>query len=192
MRKLITAALFALFTQSSLAGWTLDNDASTFNFLSTKKNTATESHTFKQLSGSINDEGSAVVSVKLASVETNITIRNERMQTFLFQIADFASATATLSVDPNLLKNLRAGERKSINSTIALNFHGITKKLPTELMVTTLENHVLQVHTVKPILLIAADFELNDGIEKLRTLAKLSTIDTTVPVTFTLLFQQDN
>ena len=190
MRNLILATLLVLFSPLSLASWQLDNDVSTFNFLSTKKNTATEIHSFKSLNGFISQEGKAEISIALASVETNIAIRNERMKSLLFNIPQFAKATASLSVGPGQLANIQVGKRVVIESTAIVNLHGLSKELPVSLVVSGLENSALQVHTLKPILLKAADFALLDGIEKLRTMAKLNSIDTTVPVTFTLIFQK--
>ena len=58
------------------------------------------------------------------------------------------------------------------------------------IVVSGLKDNGLQVHTLSPILVKAVDFGLIEGIEKLRTVAKLSSIDTTIPVTFTLVFQK--
>ncbi|RLA21360.1 MAG: YceI family protein [Gammaproteobacteria bacterium] len=190
MRNLILSIFFALFSQLSFAAWQLNNTASTFNFLSTKKGAVTENHSFKKLDGLVSNEGKAEISIALASVETNIAIRNGRMNNLLFNIAEFATATASLSVDPELLAGLYAGKRVIIESKVRLNLHGISKELSASLVITGLEGEGLQVHTLTPVLLKAADFGLAAGIEKLRAVAKLSSIDTTVPVTFTLVFQK--
>ncbi len=190
MRNFILAAIFTLFSQLSMASWLLDSDASSLNFLSTKKGTVTEIHSFKKLSGTVSDEGKAEISIPLAAVETNIPIRNERMKEMLFNVPTFSTATATLFVDPVLLANTQVGKRVIIDVNAMIKLHGLKKELPVKLVISGLQNRTIQVHTLVPILLNAADFSLTAGIEKLRTVAKLSSIDTTIPVTFTLIFQK--
>jgi hypothetical protein len=52
--------------------------------------------------------------------------------------------------------------------------------------VTKLANGSLLVNSVKPVIIKAVDFNLVKGIEKLRQLAGLPSISTTVPVSFVL------
>jgi len=77
--KYVLPLALALAAPAALADWQLDNGDSTLDFISVKKSTVGEVHHFKQLSGSITDAGQASVDIELASVETNIPIRNERL-----------------------------------------------------------------------------------------------------------------
>lgn len=190
MRHLILAIFFTLLSQASLADWKLDNNLSTLNFLSTKKGTVTETHSFTRLDGFVSSEGKAEISIDLASVETHIAIRNERMQKLLFNIAKYTTATASLSLNPEQLKALNAGERIVMEPAAVINLHGLSKTVPVKLAVTALEGDKIQVHPLTPLLINAADFGLTAGIEALRTVAKLSSINTVVPTTFTLIFQK--
>lgn len=192
MRKLLTALIFTVVSHMAVADWQLNNEASSLSFLSTKKNAITEVHSFKQLRGSISDDGKANISIALASVETNIAIRNQRMQELLFEVAEFQTAMASLSIEPKLIADLQLGELLSLKSKGTLNLHGSTKELPVDLVITRLRNNTLQVHTLRPLVLNAADFELTSGIEALRTVAKLSSINTAVPVVFTLIFEKQD
>jgi hypothetical protein len=112
------------------------------------------------------------------------------MKGLLFNVATFTTATATLFVDPVLLANTQIGKRVFIDTKAMVKPHRLKKELPVKLVISGLENKTIQVHTLVPILLNAADFGLTAGTEKLRTVAKLSSIDTTVPVPFTLIFQK--
>ncbi len=47
----------------------------------------------------------------------------------------------------------------------------------------------LRASTVAPIMLNTDDFALQDGLEKLRSLASLSSIDSVAPVFFSLVFK---
>ncbi len=190
MKNLLLVTLLALFSQVTFAAWTLNNDASTFNFLSTKKGKITETHSFKKLKGSISDNGDAELVIILGSVETNIDIRNQRMHKMLFEVSKFSSATAKLVIKPSQLSDLSAGEQSIIQTTATINLHGLSKTFSTTLMVTGLKGGNIEVRTVSPIIIRAEDFGLIAGIEKLRAAAKLPSIDTTVPVTFSLLFKK--
>ena len=79
MKFVKIACLAALAPFGAAAGdWTLDGEASKLAFGSVKKDAVGESHHFSGLSGGVAD-GIATISVDLASLETWIDIRNERM-----------------------------------------------------------------------------------------------------------------
>ena len=79
--KSIFCFVTVLFLASSAAAhWELDNNSSTLSFVTVKADHVGEVHTFDQLSGDINDDGSVQITIELASVNTLIDIRNERMQ----------------------------------------------------------------------------------------------------------------
>ena len=84
--KLLTSTLLILAAPLSFAEWTLSPDSSV-KFLSTKNTNITEVHEFTQVSGSVSDQGSAKIAIDLSSVETGIEIRNERMQSMLFNVS---------------------------------------------------------------------------------------------------------
>ena len=75
-----------LLTNGMLAvgEWKVDPTGSHLGFGSVKNDLIAENHSFKEISGTVSDEGLAQIEVTLASVETLIPIRNERMQKMLF------------------------------------------------------------------------------------------------------------
>ena len=81
-----------LLSQAALADWSLNNEVSVLSFVSIKKNTIGETHRFNQLAGAINANGMFKASINLASVNTNIPIRDERMKSMLFDVAKFSQA----------------------------------------------------------------------------------------------------
>jgi polyisoprenoid-binding protein YceI len=190
MKKLMMAALLLLPT-SLWAGdtvapsLTLDASRSAVNIVSIKKGHVAETHHFTQLSGAITGND-AQLTINLASIETGVAKRNERMKQHLFEVATFAHAVAHVTVDPAWL-NLPTGTVKQITTDVAVDLHGVTKTLSTTLTVVATNDGVL-VSTSAPLLLKAADFGLDDGIEKLRTLAKLPSIAHAVPVDVQLYF----
>lgn len=187
LMPLALAALLAL-PASTLADWQLAGDASSVHFVSVKKENIAEKHFFKNLSGSISDDGQAVLTIDLASVETSIPIRNQRMQTMLFETAKFAEATISTKVDVAKLESLRPGQTMSVESAMKLQIHGEEKTETVPLQVTALEGGKLMVATGAPIIVSAVEFKFLEGIDKLRQVAGLKSISPIVPVTATLVF----
>lgn len=191
IKKLILVLTLMLAAVTAQAGYQLDNADSELYFTSIKKDKIAESHTFKQLSGSITEAGAAEVIIDLSSVETYIEKRNGRMKSMLFEINIFPKATVSTNIDANKLKLIKAGDMKSMPVVLTIDLHGQTKQLETTLRVLGLSKGGLLVTTIKPILLNAFDFGLNVGIVKLMEAAKLPQIATAVPVTFSLVFTND-
>lgn len=175
---------------SALADWQLVGSDSSVQFVSVKKSTIAETHSFKGLSGKITDDGKAEVGIELASVETNIPIRNERMQKLLFDTAKFARAVISAQVDTDQLKSLTPGKTMAVSADLDLDVHGSQKTEKAQLQVTGLENGGLLVTTTAPIVINAGDYKLLEGVEKLREIAGLDSISPIVPVTVKLVFTQ--
>lgn len=189
MKKLFVAGLALLASSSAWADWTLNNDYSRLNFVSVKKNMIGETHHFTRLEGSLADNGQLKVSIPLASVETLIPIRNERMQKMLFETKLFPTADISAKVDPKHLK-LKVGESKIISVEADVGLHGVNKMVQTEVMISRLANNKLLVASLKPIIVRPADFGLDKGVDKLMAVAKLPGITHSVPVSFVLSFDK--
>ncbi|WP_448250117.1 YceI family protein [Thalassotalea agariperforans] len=187
MRILLTLVT-CLLSLPSVAHWQLDNENSQLNFVSIKKEAIAEVHTFKALSGQINEQGKVTFAVDLASVETNIAIRNERMTQYLFETDKFAQATFSTEVDKKTLATLKLGESKKVALTGEINLHGVSQSVSTEVLVTKLSDGKVLVNSLQPVIINASTFGLTAGIEKLKSLASLTNISFAVPVTFQLSF----
>jgi len=191
IKQWIIAAIFLLPTavwagdQPQAKQWQLDQQRSTLNFVSIKKGSVGEVHHFDRISGDISAD-KATFRIDLSSVNTGIAIRNERMQKHLFHVSQFATATATLTINPALLAT-KKGTMQRIDQDVQLSLHGVTTTIKASLLVVGMDDGVM-IMSAQPIMLKAADFWLTDGIEKLRTLAKLPSIAQLVPVTFQLYF----
>ena len=188
MKHITAALLLILCTSNAAADWTLDAQQSQLNFISIKKNSIGESHSFQQLSGSIKNE-QAVVYIALASVETGIEIRNTRMQNLLFKSAQNPLATFSYELPTTLLNDLARPVGQAIELKGELTLNGKTLPINATVRAVQSENS-LRVTTLQPILLNAADFDLVPGIQALQEVAKLSAIATSIPVTFDVSFTQ--
>ncbi|MGR5094115.1 YceI family protein [Vibrio maritimus] len=190
MIRLGTLLVAFAVTFSSHAEWMLDSSNSTLKFVSTKSNSVSEIHHFEGMTGTISDDGKATLVIDLASVETNIPIRNERMQTMLFNVADFAKATVSTVVDMSELDNSDIGGIYSIVNDVTVDLHGKQKTYPTKLTVMKISEDKVVIVSTDPMIIQAADFGLDVGIEKLREVAGLPSIATSVPLTFVLVYNQ--
>ena len=179
----------ALLAGSAQAQWSLDNSASTLSFVTVKADHVGEVHTFDQLSGSIDDRGNVEIMVELASVNTLIDIRNERMQSMLFETNLFPRAMITGDVDLASFVEMSPGASITAQVEFELDIHGVSNSYNTELIVTRLANGVVA-STSKPIIVTAASHGLVDGVEALREIAGLPSISRSVPVTFNVVFDE--
>mmetsp|Transcript_6062 Transcript_6062/g.9732 ORF Transcript_6062/g.9732 Transcript_6062/m.9732 type:complete len:194 (-) Transcript_6062:54-635(-) len=184
---LLISILSIAYSKTSFADWQLDNGQSLLNFISTKNQHINESHAFTRLSGNLSENGMVSVMIDLASIETNIPIRNKRMQTYLFNVKDTPSATLSAQI-PTKLLNLQKGQSvlMQVNSTITIN--AVAADYDVHVRVAKLENGDISATTVKPILVQAASHKLVPGLDKLKELAGLYGIGFVSPVTFSVVF----
>ena len=169
--------------------WQLAADQSNVGFVSVKAGNVGEAHSFKKLSGSVEPDGTVAVAIDLASVDTGIDIRNQRMRDMLFEVANFPDAKLTAKIDPNAIKALKPGERKTIAVPVTLDLHGTTNAIEAPLTVTRLAGDSVLVETAKPLIIDASAVGLEAGVGKLQEVAKLPAISTAVPVTASLVFK---
>ena len=191
MRVLTVLALGVVLASPAYAGWTLDNDASRINFVSTKANTAAEVHTFGTLDGQVDDDGNATLSIDLNTVDTAIEIRDERMRNILFETAQFPTATLAATVDMAAVAGLSAGETTELTTEGQLMVHGTTSSVTFDISVSRLGEDRILVASRKPLIVNASQVGLLAGVEKLREVAGLPSISPAVPVSFVLAFDRE-
>ena len=188
-RITILVCLIASFNVSSaFAQWTLNNDNSQLSFVSIKAGNIGEVHKFGQLTGELTSEGQLTVEVELASVDTLIPIRDDRMQQLLFETDTFPTATFTASIDMAAVNAVEVGSSKSLDISGDLKIRDRTTSISPKVMVTRIAEGAVLVNTLQPLLLNADAVGLTDGVEKLREIAGLPSISSAVPVTFVLTF----
>lgn len=186
---LLATALLISALPVMAAKLTLINDESQLNFVSIKKDKVAEVHYFKSLKGNIN-KGKLTLNIDLTSVETNIPIRNQRMQEMLFETSTFTKAVLTSNIDMNKVNKLNVGESTILNQPVTLNLHGQTQPLTSLIKVVALKNNKYLAVSLKPVVINASQFNLVKGIQKLQHVAKLPSIATAVPVSFSLTFEK--
>lgn len=173
------------------AAWTLDNDSSQVSFVSVKAGDAGEVHRFTEISGELSSGGNASVTIQLASVDTLIPLRDERMRELLFQTNLFPTASLSTNIDMDALNAIEPGDSMDMAANLTLELHGQQLSLAAEMIVARLGNDRLMVSSRKPVIVNAASVDLVNGIEALREIANLPSISKAVPVSFVLTFNQD-
>ncbi len=189
IRTLSSALIACGLAFPAAADWKMDTDTSVLHFLSTKNAQVTEVHKFDDFDGSLSDAGRLMVNVDLSSVNTAIDIRNKRMQEMLFQVTKYAQATFEADLPENMM-NLKDGEVMNGKVDGILTLHG--KAVPTSFSIkaSRVSEDTLTVSTTAPTLIKAESFGLAGGVSALQKIAGLKSITTTVPVTFSVTFNQ--
>lgn len=170
------------------ASWALDSTASRIAFASIKAGEVIETHFFPGLTGEITSEGQALVSVPLDQVETKIDLRNERMRDMFFETGEFPIATIQTSVNAQDYSDLETGERRQTEIDGTLSLHGVEAPIFVDAYVTRIAPTRIEIESAEPVIVYVSDFGLEAGLEALREVAGLPSITSSVPVTFTFVF----
>jgi len=197
MKKIIFLALLVVsnvviaklnFVTTSHPGqWVLNNKASTLNFITSKNASKTEVQTFKKLRGHIADT-KVSMTVDLNSVDTGIEIRDERIRELFFDIVHFPTAEISITLNKSDLKFIKQGQAKILKLDADIELQGEVQTIPVELQIVALDKNQLLVFSRLPVIVDLKNFNLLKGVNALREIAKLQSINTTIPVTFSLLF----
>ncbi len=177
-------------TIAATGPWHLVPAQSHLGFISVKKGTMVETHHFGEFSGLVSVEGVANITVNLDSVQTNIDIRDERMRGLLFETDKFPLAKISSKIDLAQFATLMIGESKTFSQNISVNLHANTADYEVDFMVTRLGDNKISVASQSPVVLDIEDFDLQDGLDKLRNLASLSSITPQVPISFSVVFER--
>ena len=190
--KTILAAAMTLSLASAghAQDWTLDSEASKLSFGSVKSDRVGEVHSFEQIEGRVSSSGDVKLDIDLASVNTFIEIRDERMIEHLF--GGGTTATLTAKIDMSKLSALEVGETKTLFLDGSFSFLDRDVAIDTEVFVARLTESRVLVTTSDMIFLGTEDLGIDDGIVTLIDIMSLSGITRTAPVTFRLVFHADD
>ncbi|WP_462156595.1 YceI family protein [Pseudoalteromonas sp. GB56] len=184
LKSLLVPAMLISSTQA-FAAWQVENEHSRVNFVSVKNNAVAENHHFKSIAGELSDDGKFSLEIDLASVETQIPIRNERMQKFLFNTVEFPTMTVSADVKA-LLDEVKAKGWAQAEVAAQLALHGQEKTQTINLIATLDKKNKIVVSSLTPVLVNPSDFSLMAGIDELQKIAGLQSITRAVPVSFVL------
>mgnify|MGYP002713247214 CR=1 FL=1 len=186
---LLTGLFFSSpFSIMAHADWVLDPETSHLVYGSIKKNSIGENNHFQKIESRISEKGEIILMIDLASVETWVDIRNDRMKEFIFKTARFPVATLRGQVDMNKFREMPIGSQMIFDMDFELGLNGLTQPIEAELVIIRLAKDQIIVLNQEIIFLDAEKFNLLPGLKKLEELAELPSISTIVPVVFRLTF----
>jgi len=188
------ALALSMAASSTYAAWRVDSTQSTFSFVTAKAGAPgtggiEEVQAFKQIGGTLGDDGKLQFAVDLASVETHIPLRNDRLKNLLFRVADYPQAVFTGSVDTHRFDALPVGASADVELGGQLTIVGQTRPLTANLRVVKLEADSLLVGTRMPIVVNLKDYGLQDGVEALRNVMNLDVLASSAPVSFSVVLR---
>ena len=163
-------------------------DNSGIQFVSIKNNTIGEVSHFETISGTVGDQGAVAVRVALDSVETNIGIRNDRMKKMLFEVGLYPEAVITAQLSPEAMAVLGSSSGSAVPVVLQIDLHGQVVSKDAVLTVSATDAGGFSATTSQPILLNAAEFNFEDGVAALQSVAGLNAISRVIPVTVSLNF----
>ncbi|KOO59322.1 hypothetical protein WH43_04545 [Rheinheimera sp. KL1] len=185
MKKLALVVAAAL-SFSAAADWSVNSAQSSLNFVSVKNDVVAETHSFKDLTGSLTEAGEFAVTIPAMSIDTIIPIRNERILEHVLAAKQYGTINAKGKVDSKVLAGLKTGDSLVVDQALDLTLLTKTQSLTAKVKVTKVSDSQLVVTTIAPIMLDVTKFDLGAGVEKLRELAGLKAISPMVPTTFSL------
>jgi polyisoprenoid-binding protein YceI len=99
-RSSTPSSIASSVASSSVAagGYSLNVSESYLNFVTTKNTHVVEAHNFISLGGEINAAGIATLTIDLNTVNTGVSLRDQRMRDLLFEVATYPTATVTVNV----------------------------------------------------------------------------------------------
>jgi len=186
MKKIEHLIFFLLFLTFQAQAWELDPTQSSGDFVSIKNSAFGESHTFGELTGDI-DGGTATVKIVSSSVDTKIEIRDDRMRKHLFVSQEHPLITISADVE-EVLGQLKISTSTGIELPISVSLRGLQETYTANVRATLVDESLLYVSSVKPVLVGVSDFKLGDGVAMLAKLAGGIQIAESIPVSFSLVF----
>ncbi|MCE2692586.1 MAG: YceI family protein [Betaproteobacteria bacterium] len=172
---------------SSRSPMVVDTAASSVRFVSTKAGAAgvggvVEVHRFERFQGGLDADGTVRLDIDLASVNTGVGIRDDRLRTMLFNVAAFPKATFTAKLDAAALAALPASGSVDLDVAGSLALAGQAQPTSAQLRVTRVSPQSLQVTSRAPLVVDLQKFGLKPGVEALRDVMGLAFIATSAPV----------
>lgn len=189
MKKLLCGLFLYVLTAASQA-LDLDGEASVLNVVSIKNNKIAELFYFRELSGTLDlSSGKATVNIALASIDSGIGIRDERMKKHLFNVEENTAALFAAKVDVKALAAMPKGQPQPMPLEGELQIAGQSQAVSFDTLVTKLDDGSIRVLSAAPAFVDVAGLGLEGGINTLRELAGLKAISLAVPVSFSVLFR---
>jgi polyisoprenoid-binding protein YceI len=173
------------------ASWNLDAQHSELHFVTTKAGkpgiaAIEEVQSFTAFTGVLDGSGQVQLTVDLASVQTQVPLRDQRLRDMLFKVTEHPRAQFAAQFDMSALKGLKTGQFKDVSVSGTLAINGTKQPLDANLRVIKLAHGALLVSTRQPIVVDLQKFNLSEGVSALQDVMALNVLSATAPVSFSL------
>jgi polyisoprenoid-binding protein YceI len=174
------------------ASWNLDAQHSDLHFVTTKAGkpgiaTIEEVQSFNTFTGMLDSTGQVQLTIDLASVQTKIPLRDQRIRDMLFKVTEHPHAQFAAQFDLSALKGLKTGQFKDVSVSGSLAINGTKQPLDANLRVVKLAHGALLVSTLQPIVVDLQKYDLSEGVTALHDVMALDVLSASAPVSFSLL-----
>ena len=170
----------------STGNWVSANNQVHFTSNKTNKQnkTITEESSFATSSAQLSADGAFAMSIDLASVKTNIELRDERLRDWVFEVAKFPKAEISGKIDMNAIGSLKTGDSLQLKQPLTLDIHGNKLDIDAQLTLKRSADNSISVETTEPVMLDAKKMGMSEGVAKLVEVMALASINEQIPVTF--------
>lgn len=172
--------------------WQLDPRVSIVYMQTVKKNALFEVHQFNAVEGKIDRDAKANVKIELASINSTVDLRDVRMRFLLFEVFQFPFAEISAQLDRTKLQELASKTRIAYPLSLKVNMHGVVRDIETSVWVTRISDKSVSVATIKPIIVTAKSFNLENGVAKLAEAVGGIQIAAAASISFDLVFVSGN
>lgn len=188
----LAMSLFVTQTNAALHDdryWKLSEEKSKISYASIKKNSVGENNHFKKMSGHIDKTGNVTIDIDVTSVETFIDIRNQRTIKYIFD-ATAPKAILKAKIDLQEVEKLTQGQTATVDTSGTLTLSNKSTEIETSIFIARLSDNRVLVTSNEMIMVKTADLGVDEGVNKLMELAKLSSITRVVPISLRMIFDR--
>lgn len=150
----------------------------------TQQKTVEEESAFSASSAKLDADGAFAMTVDLASVKTNIDIRDQRLRDWVFETAKFPQATVLGRLDAAAIDALKTGGETDLKQPLVLEVHGQRLDITADLRLKRTADDTVEVSTAQPVVLDVQQMDMAGGVAKLVEVMSLASIDGQIPVMF--------
>lgn len=171
---------------NALSHWILEEADIRFYSTKTDKNDndIVEEGVFNTYSGYLDKQGNLKMEIELDSVDTDISIRDQRIKEWLFETARFPKVEIQSQMDHDWMNALGVHKEASKVQPLTISFHGKTIQTEASLKIIKLDDNTINVMTQEPVHINLLELEMMQGLNSLTEVMDLKSISYLVPVKF--------
>lgn len=186
---IFSASLFLSSPAQAELEWKLDENRSVLNFVSVKNDHVAELHRFTELKGKWLGE-QLTIQIPVQSLDTQIDIRDERMLEHLFNAKEHPFITAKATIPHASVTDIPVLTTVPLEVDLQVFIAGEAQQVNAVVQITRTDVERFVGTTAQPVLISTKNFNLVEGVNRLREIANLDSIDYVIPVTFSVQFER--